>query len=111
MSPFGLYAASASATVAIAVVEAFGASEPVRRLLAINIAYSGVFLVFVAIARRAASGLADPIPHALVLTGIVVSVSSTVVALALTRRLVKATRRGAGGGSRPTPGAPEPRDP
>ena len=93
MSQWVLYAASAAATVAIAGVGAFVAVEPVRRLLSINIAYSGVFLAFVALARRTTSGEADPVPHALVLTGIVVSVSSTALALSLTRRLVRATER------------------
>ncbi len=82
-----LYASSSAATLAIGVVGAFRAVEPIRRLLAINIAYSGVFLVFVALARRNADGAPDVVPHALVLTGIVVSVSSTAVALALARRL------------------------
>ena len=87
-----LYAASAVATLAIGVVGAFAAVHPVQRLLAINIGYSGVFLVFVSIARRSPSGPADPVPHALVLTGIVVSVSATAVALSLSRRLARARR-------------------
>ena len=102
-----LYAASAVATVAIAGVGAFVAVEPVRRLLCINIAYSGVFLAFVALARRTASGTPDPVPHALVLTGIVVSVSSTAVALSLARRLVRATERSSRSAS-PPPSEREP---
>ena len=57
------------------------------RVLAINICGAGVFLVFVALAYRGSELTPDPVPHALVLTGIVVAVSATALALALGRRL------------------------
>ena len=65
------------------------------RILAINVAGTGVFLVFVTLAYRGHDAVPDPVPHALVLTGIVVAVSATALALALVRRLPPA--RGAGG--------------
>ncbi len=58
-----------------------------RRILAFNLMGSGAFLVLVGLAQRA--GLADPVPQAMVLTGIVVAVAATALALALTRRLHK----------------------
>jgi multicomponent Na+:H+ antiporter subunit C len=60
----------------------FGASEPIRRIIAINIAGSGVFMIFVATAARPGGG-PDPVPHAMVLTGIVVAVCATALALVL----------------------------
>ena len=57
-----------------------------RRILSLNIMGSGVFLVFVALARRAGDQ-PDPVPHAMVLTGLVVSVSATALALGLLVRL------------------------
>jgi multicomponent Na+:H+ antiporter subunit C len=57
-----------------------------RRILGINIMGSGVFLVLVAGAARL-PGTPDPVPHAMVLTGIVVAVSATALALALMVRL------------------------
>lgn len=57
------------------------------RVIAINVCGAGVFLMFVVIAFPAAGGVADAVPHALVLTGIVVAVSATALALALGRRL------------------------
>lgn len=57
------------------------------RVLAVNICGSGVFLVLVALAYRGPTLVPDPVPHALVLTGIVVAVSATALALALGRRL------------------------
>lgn len=53
-----------------------------RRVLALNVMGSGVFMVFVALARRS-TPLPDPVPHAMVLTGLVVSVSATALALVL----------------------------
>lgn len=57
------------------------------RILAINVCGAGVFLMFVALGYRGQVLGADPVPHALVLTGIVVAVSATALALALGRRL------------------------
>lgn len=57
-----------------------------RKILAVNIMASGVFLFLVTIAHGQGV-VVDPVPHALVLTGIVVSVSSTAVALALACRV------------------------
>lgn len=58
-----------------------------RKVLAINMMGSGVCLVLVAIANRAPDAPPDPVPHALVLTGVVVAVSATAYGLALARRL------------------------
>jgi len=56
-----------------------------RKILAVNVMGSGVFLVLVGLAQR--DGAADPVPQAMVLTGIVVAVSATALALVLMRRL------------------------
>ncbi|WP_119070792.1 sodium:proton antiporter [Rubrobacter indicoceani] len=63
----------------------------IRKVLALNIMGSGIFLLFTAIARR--TDTPDPVPHAMVLTGIVVAVSATAFALALVRKLHQATGR------------------
>lgn len=60
-----------------------------RRILAFNLMGSGAFLVLVGLAQRA--GIPDPVPQAMVLTGIVVAVAATALALALARRLHKLT--------------------
>jgi len=59
------------------------------RVLAINVCGAGAFLLLIAIAYRGAEATPDALPHALVLTGIVVAVSATALALALGRRLRK----------------------
>jgi len=57
------------------------------RLLSLNVCGAGVFLIFIAIAYRGTEQAADPVPHALVLTGIVVAVCAMAMVLALGRRL------------------------
>nr|WP_295542518.1 cation:proton antiporter subunit C [uncultured Thiohalocapsa sp.] len=68
-----------------------------RKVLALNIMSSGVFLVFIGLARRTpdadAPMAADPVPQAMVLTGIVVAVAATGLALALIVRLRALTGR------------------
>lgn len=59
--------------------------HPLRRILAFNVMGSGAFLALVGLAQR--DGTTDPVPQAMVLTGIVVAVAATALALALLRRL------------------------
>lgn len=56
-----------------------------RRVLAFNVMGSGAFLILVGLAQR--NDVPDPVPQAMVLTGIVVAVAATALALALVRRL------------------------
>jgi multicomponent Na+:H+ antiporter subunit C len=62
----------------------------VRKLIALNIMGGGVFHVLIAVAYRGSELPPDPVPHALVLTGIVVAVSATALALSMGRRLDEA---------------------
>ncbi len=64
-----------------------------RKILALNIMGSGVFLVLVALASRTSGAVPDPVPHAMVITGIVVAVSATALALALMLRVHEETGR------------------
>ncbi|MCK0195759.1 NADH-quinone oxidoreductase subunit K [Ancylobacter sp. 6x-1] len=59
--------------------------DALRKLLSFNILGSGVFLLFGVIGRRgAAAGLeGDPVPQAIVITGIVVAFSATALAATL----------------------------
>ncbi|MCW8828242.1 MAG: NADH-quinone oxidoreductase subunit K [Gammaproteobacteria bacterium] len=76
-----------AALVAIALYGVFAEHHPLRRLIALNMMASGVFLVLIGLARQLPGRVPDPVPHAMVLTGIVVAVSATAFALALLRRL------------------------
>jgi multicomponent Na+:H+ antiporter subunit C len=64
-----------------------------RKILAINVMGNGVFLVLVALAARSEGTPPDPVPHAMVITGIVVAVSATALALALMQRVQAETGR------------------
>lgn len=84
MSAAALYA---WAGVALCTLGLFGFivhRHLVRRLLAFNIMGSGCFLLLVGLAQDG-RGI-DPVPQALVLTGIVVAVASTALALVIFRR-------------------------
>lgn len=65
------------------------AENHVKRLITVNILGSGVFLFFISTAKRVPGESPDPIPHALVLTGIVVAVSATALAVSLILRMSK----------------------
>ena len=64
-----------------------------RKILAINVMGSGVFLVLVDLGGRTPGTSPDPVPHAMVITGIVVAVSATALALALMLRVREETDR------------------
>jgi len=66
-------------------------AQLLRKILAINVMGSGVFLILVTLATRHQELLPDPVPHAMVITGIVVAVSATALALALMLSLRAAT--------------------
>jgi len=60
-----------------------------RKIVSFNVLGSGVFLMFGFVARRgAAAGLAgDPVPHAFVITGIVVAFSASALAVTMAIKL------------------------
>jgi multicomponent Na+:H+ antiporter subunit C len=62
-----------------------------RKALALNIMGTGVFLFLVAFANRGLQGVPDPVPHGMVLTGIVVAVSTTAFILGMIMFLYLAT--------------------
>jgi multicomponent Na+:H+ antiporter subunit C len=62
-----------------------------RRLIAFNVMGSGVFLLLVGLAQEGRG--VDPVPQAMVITGIVVAVASTALALVVFRRWYRASGR------------------
>lgn len=57
-----------------------------RQILAVNVMGSGVFMILIANAS-VSFPIADPVPHAMVLTGVVVAVASTAMALSLMKAI------------------------
>ncbi len=87
MSEFLIYGLAAAALFAICLHGIITRTHILRKILALNMMGSAVFLLLITIAERnQVDGVADPVPHAMVLTGIVVAVSATAFALALARR-------------------------
>lgn len=80
-----LFALTGAALFALGVAGVVLIGHLLRRILAFNLMGSGAFLVLVGLAQR--NGVADPVPQAMVLTGIVVAVAATALALALLRKL------------------------
>jgi len=80
-----IFAATGAALFASGVAGVLLLDHLLRRILAFNLMGSGAFLVLVGLAQR--NGVPDPVPQAMVLTGIVVAVAATALALALLRRL------------------------
>jgi multicomponent Na+:H+ antiporter subunit C len=97
------YIAAGVVLVALAVHALIAHREPLRAVLALNVMGGGVFLLLVGAAARL--DVADPVPHALVLTGIVVAVATTGLAVAL----IRAAERATAGDGDPVPGDAEDR--
>jgi multicomponent Na+:H+ antiporter subunit C len=91
-SPF-LYALAGASLFMMGLYALIAYDHLLRKILALNIMGSGVFLLLVGLARRAPPSAPDPVPHAMVITGIVVAVSATALALAFTLRLYERTGR------------------
>lgn len=70
---------------ALGAVRMLTASDLIVRLVSLNVAGSGSLVLLVALAGR--DDPVDPIPHALALTGIVITVSFTAVGLVLVRHI------------------------
>lgn len=85
MNEVHFYVLAGLATFGTGLAGVFATGHAIRRILAANLTATGLFLVLVGFARR--SDPPDPVAHALVLTGIVVAVSGTGLALAIARRL------------------------
>jgi len=93
MSAATLYGCGAAVLVGLGLFGLIVDSQPLRKILAFNLIGGGVFLLFGAVARRgAAVGFGgDPVPQALVITGLVVAFAATALAMALLLRLVGIT--------------------
>ena len=95
MSDATLYGLCGAALVGLGLFGLIVHPQPLRKILAFNLIGGGVFLLFGVVARRgAAAGFGgDPVPHALIITGIVVAFSATALAIALLLRLFRETGR------------------
>ncbi|TRO92163.1 Na+/H+ antiporter subunit C [Glycocaulis profundi] len=84
MTPSLLYALTGAGLIALGLYGFVTRSHLIRRVLAFNVIGSGVFLVFGALGHE--GGITDPVPQALIITGIVVALSLTAFAAAMIAR-------------------------
>lgn len=92
---FAIFAIAAALLIALGLHAALVRPHFIRRILALNVISGGTFLLLVALPTRETTGAAidDPVPKALVLTGIVVTVSISAFAVTVARQLHRITAR------------------
>lgn len=86
---YQLYAAVAVLLFAGGLRTLLADAHLLRKIIGLNVMSSGVLLLFIAIARRDAAEFADPVPQAMVLTGIVVGIAVSAFAMVLARRIYR----------------------
>jgi multicomponent Na+:H+ antiporter subunit C len=82
MTVSGFYAVVGAALFVMGLYALIVRTRDLQRILGLNVMGTGVFMVLVSSAVGDGQAV-DPVPHAMVLTGIVVAVSATAFSLAL----------------------------
>ena len=84
-----LFGLCAALLVGVGIYSLIVNPDPLRKIIAFNVIGTGVFMLFGAIAYRgAAAGWGgDPVPQALLITGLVVAFCATALAVTLLLRL------------------------
>lgn len=95
MSVFSIAGITGSVLVGLGLYGLITNPQLLHKVLGFCVLGSGVFLLFGVIARRGAGAgfAADPVPQALVITGIVVAFAASAIAVALILRLHDETGR------------------
>lgn len=83
MSAMTVFGIAGAALVGLGLFAAIVQPQPMCKLLGFNLLGGGVFLAFGVVSRRAAL---DPVPQAIVITGLVVAFAATTLAVALLLR-------------------------
>lgn len=91
MSTETLFGLLAAALIGLGLYGFIVHPHPLRKLVAFNVVGNGVFLLFGVIARKGAgAGFGgDPVPQALLITGLVVAFSASALAVAVLLRLAE----------------------
>ena len=111
MNPTTVFGLCAAVLIGVGLYGLIANPLPLRKILAFNVIGSGVFLLFGVIAQRGAgAGFGgDPVPQALLITGIVVAFSATALAVALLLRVHETTGSASLADEPPPAEADEPR--
>lgn len=91
MNTYLIYALGGALIYAIGTYALLARRHLVHKVIGANLMGSGIFLVLIGLGNRAPGDAPDPVPQAMVLTGIVVTVALTALGLAITKRYFSAT--------------------
>ncbi|MFT4731671.1 MAG: multicomponent Na+:H+ antiporter subunit C [Gammaproteobacteria bacterium] len=86
-----LFSICAAILLAIGLMGFLLTSDFLRKLLALNVIGMAIFMVLIAAASADPNAI-DPIPHAMVLTGIVVAAAGTALGLNLASKIARFAR-------------------
>jgi multicomponent Na+:H+ antiporter subunit C len=109
MSQVTLYGLVGALLVGVGLYGLIVGAGALRKLVAFNVLGGGVFLTFGVIARRGAGAgfSGDPVPQALVITGLVVAFAATALTVGLLVRLAEVSGHGDVDDDVAAPAAPE----
>ncbi|MDQ4061573.1 MAG: NADH-quinone oxidoreductase subunit K [Pseudomonadota bacterium] len=88
-----LYGLCGAALVGVGLYGLITGFHLIRLVLGFNVLGSGIFLLFGSLAARHPSLSVDPVPQAMIITGIVVALAGSATALALISRMHEETGR------------------
>ena len=91
MSAGIIYALVGAALFGVGLYALIVKAHLIRKILALNVMGGGTFLMLVGVGGIGVRGVTDAVPQAMVITGIVVAVSATALALTLMIRLFRET--------------------
>lgn len=86
-----LFSLCAVILLAIGLMGFLLSSDFLRKLLALNVIGMAIFMLLIAVGSNDPNAI-DPVPHAMVLTGIVVAAAGTALGLNLASKIVKFAR-------------------
>lgn len=91
MNSLLIYSITATSLFTIGLMGLAAHPNLIRKIISLNIMAGGVFLFLISLAYHPDDPGVDPVPQAMVLTGIVVTISATAFALCLARRITEIT--------------------
>lgn len=91
MTPLHLYTAAGAILFFMGLWAVLVRAHLFWKVLAVNLMGGGIFLLLLAASPRLDPTVADPVPQAMVLTGIVVAAAATAVALGMALRVAART--------------------
>ncbi len=93
MSQFLAYSTAGTIIFCMGLYGLISRPHLLRKIVSVNIMGGGIFLFLISVGRRNFDEIPDPVPHAMLLTGIVVALSATAFAISLARRIYTLTGR------------------